>query len=886
MEKNEKTSLFARVCSWSIKDILNTDLYKEKIKTIPDRFSSVDEYFQCFVPHLLEETRTELFSSFKTLSKAPFFQIQSMEKRTNEFSGKSPIKLFHDITLVNALYEPNCGDKSAKYEPKCGDIIAMSLTEERPSRIDDLNPLLLAYVFSVFGDFKISVCLSRSISPDEKRSFRFGVFLMTLTTNNRIWNALHNEDANSTLIESVLQENALDTEQCVYCENDVDGSEYDHILNIIRSAKLNSSQEAAILGCIKTRNCKHKKSVKLIWGPPGTGKTKTVATLLSALVKLKCKTVVCAPTNTAIVQVASRFLTLFKDYSTLEHTTYGMGSIVLSGNRERMGIRKKSVLEDVFFNHRISKLSGLFSTSSGWKQRLFSIKDFLENTEAKYEQHVHELEEEERIKKEEQEKEERIKKEKEKKKKEDQKNNEEAEKMKEVERMNEEVEKNNKKEVVKIPTFGEFVKKTFNGLSGALEIYIVDLFTHLPKPFVSSEDVKNMIAARQALQRVRYFLEENFSRDDFKKGSFKFNCFIRFITVDALEALSLLPESFGITGLDRYEDIRKFCPRNADIIFCTASGAADMKPERIGSIDLLVIDEAAQLKECESIAALRLQGLRHALLIGYEFQLPAMVHNDECEKAKFGRSLFERLVLIGHNKHLLDVQYRMHPSISRFPNKEFYGGKIKDAAVVQESFYRKCFLQGNMFGSFSFINVCRGKEDFGDGHSPKNMVEVAVISQIISSLYKVASEREKKMSVGVISPYKEQVRAIQEMIGHKYGSLSSWRFSLNVQSVDGFQGGEEDVIIISTVRSNGKGNIGFLSNRQRANVALTRARHCLWVIGNETTLALSGSVWAKLISESRARECFFDARDDRRLRDAMNDALLEDVSSSFASISI
>jgi len=143
------------------------------------------------------------------------------------------------------------------------------------------------------------------------------------------------------------------------------------------------------------------------------------------------------------------------------------------------------------------------------------------------------------------------------------------------------------------------------------------------------------------------------------------------------------------------------------------------------------------------------------------------------------------------------------------------------------------------------------------------------------------------MSVGVISPYKGQVRAIQERVGDKYNSLSGDQlFTLNVQSVDGFQGGEEDVIIISTVRCNVNGNVGFLSNRQRANVALTRARHRLWVIGNGTTLALSGSIWAELITESRTRGCFYDAVDDKNLRDAMSDALLDEVSSSFGSLYI
>lgn len=146
------------------------------------------------------------------------------------------------------------------------------------------------------------------------------------------------------------------------------------------------------------------------------------------------------------------------------------------------------------------------------------------------------------------------------------------------------------------------------------------------------------------------------------------------------------------------------------------------------------------------------------------------------------------------------------------------------------------------------------------------------------------------MSVGVISPYKGQIRAIQERIGDKYNSVSDELFTLNIRSVDGFQGGEEDVIIISTVRSNGNGKIGFLSNRQRANVALTRARHCLWVVGNERTLTMSGSVWTKLIRDSKRRGCFYDAVDDKNLREAMNDAMLKvdtsDVYSSFQSLSI
>ncbi|KFK33321.1 hypothetical protein AALP_AA6G359800 [Arabis alpina] len=750
--------------------------------------------------------------------------------------------MFYGIKLKD-----HAGTITGKYQPKSGDLIA--LTMEKPRRIDDLNPLLIAYVFSSDGDLMVFVHSSRSISMLEEKSIRFGVFLMTLTTNTRIWNALHNEAANSTLVQSVLQAN---TQTPVCCGNDFESSDSERVSDIIRSTKLNTSQEAAVLECLKTRKCYHKNNVKLIWGPPGTGKTKTVATLLYALLKLKCKTVVCAPTNTAIVEVASRLLSLFKENSS---ATFRLGNIVLSGNQERMRINKDHALLDVFLDHRISKLDILFSPFSGWKQRLESLIDFLENTEAKYEKYVYEL--------------------------------------KEVQRLKEEADKKKRQEVLNIPSFAEFVKKMFYVTSEALETDMVDLCTHLPKSFISSENVKEMLAARQGLQRLRYFLQEN----DIIKGSFNFDCFKRLIHVDCLPALSLLPKRFDIPDLleDRdsgipdmldKRDTKKFCLQHAHVIFCTASGAAEMNAERTGTIELLVVDEAAQLKECESVAALQLPGLRHAVLIGDELQLPAMVQSEICQRAKFGRSLFERLVLLGHNKHLLNVQYRMHPSISCFPNKEFYGGEITDAEIVKESIYQKKFLQGNMFGSFSFINVGRGKEEFGDGHSPKNMVEVAVISEVISNLFKVSRQRTMKMSVGVVSPYKGQVRAIQERIGDKYSSLPGQLLTLNVRSVDGFQGGEEDVIIISTVRSNSNGKVGFLNNRQRANVALTRARHCLWVIGNETTLALSGSIWAKLISESRRRGCFHDAEDEKNLRDAMNEALLEDVSSTFRSLSI
>lgn len=98
--------------------------------------------------------------------------------------------------------------------------------------------------------------------------------------------------------------------------------------------------------------------------------------------------------------------------------------------------------------------------------------------------------------------------------------------------------------------------------------------------------------------------------------------------------------------------------------------------------------------------------------------------------------MFERLVLLGHKKHLLNVQYRMHPLISLFPNKKFYDKQILDGPNVKERTYEKHFLEGNMFGPFSFINITHWKEDHDNGYSKKNMMEVAVVAEIVASLFK------------------------------------------------------------------------------------------------------------------------------------------------------
>uniref|UniRef100_A0ACD5V9H9 Uncharacterized protein n=1 Tax=Avena sativa TaxID=4498 RepID=A0ACD5V9H9_AVESA len=249
------------------------------------------------------------------------------------------------------------------------------------------------------------------------------------------------------------------------------------------------------------------------------------------------------------------------------------------------------------------------------------------------------------------------------------------------------------------------------------------------------------------------------------------------------------------------DKIEEFILSRAKIVLCTACSSFNLRCVRNAPrFNLLVVDEAAQLKECELLIPLQL-GIRRAVLIGDECQLPALVKSKLSAKADFGRSLFERLSMLGHPKHLLDVQYRMHPEISKFPLSRFYRSKVTDSPNIVQRDYERKLLAGPMYGPYSFINIQGGMESSGKHDtSLRNAVEVAAVTRIVLRLFEESDGTRSKLSVGVVSPYMAQVRAIQERLSLK--RETSGGLSVKIPSVDGFQGAEEDVIIFSAVRAN------------------------------------------------------------------------------------
>ncbi|CAN8267582.1 unnamed protein product [Cochlearia groenlandica] len=824
----EGRDLVDLVLSWSLEEVLDVDLYKGQVDKIPMEYKSTGDYFKSFIPPLIEETHAALLSSMKRLCQAPVVEIRYV-MQTAQF--KLPNDLFYKVCLSGMNDEVS----TTQLIPR--DLIAL-----RPNRSDSFDisnePYVVALVCKADPDRPNDVIILAS-KPlfIEKKDSLFGLYMTNLTTNIRIWNALHPgvEGGNLNLISRVLRRSCCEDDGfCIQCL--LQGSDG---LAPRRFLKLNPSQENAILSCLDVRRCYHTNTIKLIWGPPGTGKTKTTSVMLFTLLNAKCRTLTCGPTNVSVLEVASRVVKLVS--ASLKFGNYGFGDVVLFGNEERMKIRDRRDLVNFFIDERVDKLYPCFMPFSGWRATVESMIRLLEDPKGEYNEYLARVNSVKR------------------------KNSDSVFKSKRNDQN-----KNLAEQVVY--DFQEYLPKRFNELRKDLDLLFTSLCTHLPTALLSSQAATRMYETvdliRDATVLALPYGEGLKSVLIANKGSG------RQVEEYYLKLLRSIPEIFTLPGVSDKHLIKELCLGHAFLLFSTVSCSARLYTGT--PIQLLVIDEAAQLKECETAIPLQLPGIQHSILIGDERQLPAMVESQIALEAGFGRSLFERLALLGHKKYLLNMQYRMHPSVSIFPNKEFYEMKIQDAPMVRQRNYTKQYLPGGMYGPYSFINIACGREEYGQGRSLKNIVEVAVVADIVASLLQVSKRTKTRINVGVISPYKAQVFAIKDKVQETCrGDDAGGLFSLKIQSVDAFQGGEEDIIVVSTVRSNGVGRVGFLANRRRTNVLLTRARFCLWILGNEATLTNSKSVWRNLIQDAKERGCFHSAREDKSLAKAIASVSIE-----------
>ena len=277
--------------------------------------------------------------------------------------------------------------------------------------------------------------------------------------------------------------------------------------------------------------------------------------------------------------------------------------------------------------------------------------------------------------------------------------------------------------------------------------------------------------------------------------------------------------------------------QEARVIACTLTGAANRVLEGM-KFNTLFIDEAAQALEAACWIPIR--KVSRVIFAGDHQQLPPTVKSIAALKAGLGKTLMERIV---ENKPeivtLLQVQYRMNDQIMQFSSREFYNGMLQTAPEIKYRGILDYDIPISWYNTDDLPDDIESKEEFvGESFGRINKAEAELTLQHLELYYgRIGKQRilDERIDVGIISPYRAQVQLLRRMI-KKREFFKPYRHLISVNTVDGFQGQERDVIILSLVRSNDEGQIGFLRDLRRMNVAITRARMKLIILGSVDTL--------------------------------------------------
>lgn len=379
-------------------------------------------------------------------------------------------------------------------------------------------------------------------------------------------------------------------------------SEVEEKLGTNLLSKINESQHEAILASISKTGCSHKSSVELIWGPPGTGKTTTLSILLYILLRLNVRTLICTPTNIAITELASRVTALMRSSVKAEGEKSilpcPLGDMLIFGNKGRLKV--DSNVEEIFLDYRVESLMDCLLPSTGWKHCIASMLDFLEDCVSQHQMFV------------------------------------EDELTKSKELLDGETQQSGSK------SFLEYARDRFTPVASNLRSCMSTIITHLPISFILQENYERIVQLIPLLDTFKMLLFEDscMKSDDLEAIFLKQVMLVsesaidtsslHYIRSQCLSILRSLQASFSqlsfpvVTG---QTSATNFCFQKASLIFCTISSAYKLHSVAMEPFQVLVIDEAAQVKECETTIALQIPDVRHAILVGDEMQLPATVNS-------------------------------------------------------------------------------------------------------------------------------------------------------------------------------------------------------------------------------------------------------------------
>ncbi|KAI0277721.1 ATP dependent helicase [Russula aff. rugulosa BPL654] len=303
----------------------------------------------------------------------------------------------------------------------------------------------------------------------------------------------------------------------------------------------------------------------------------------------------------------------------------------------------------------------------------------------------------------------------------------------------------------------------------------------------------------------------------------------------------------------KYKSLIRQCEKEilsvADVICCTCVGAGDPRLSKL-KFKTVLIDEATQAAEPG-----KLSPVDQVVLVGDHQQLGPVIMNKKAARAGLTQSLFERLVVLSNRPIRLQVQYRMHPCLSEFPSNMFYEGTLQNGVTAPERLRKNVDFPWPVPDTPFFFYQNLGQEEISSsGTSFLNRTEASNVEKIVTKFFKSGVVPGQ---IGVVTPYEGQRSYIVNYMQYN-GSLKKDLYKeIEVASVDAFQGREKDYIILSCVRSNEHQGIGFLNDPRRLNVALTRAKYGVVILGNPKVLS-KHPLWHYLLTHYKEKVCLVE----------------------------
>ena len=764
-----------RVMSWNKTMCLNDEMFASQIEQLPDTYTGIQSWSEIFKYHILEEMRSSIKSDLVLIDKKVLRQTSfTVEDRRLILKKDKDQELTRSILVMLVRVE------GVSAETKFA-VLNCSY--------DDLHLRRFSLTCPNSGEILNQIVRDNEPGCTEKIWSLYLLLSSTTIPPMRICDGL--KSSSKLPISSLLREMLSCKPSSPMIQSKC--SMPPETLKLIKA--LNSSQKNAVSNVINTimsAETMDSSHIQVILGPPGTGKTNTLATLIltilyqSYLPNTSNRLHVSAPTNQAIVELTKRTLAnINKQASGAMTIRCKARHILLVGNRESLNISPD--LEEIYLTGRLERLSeGLAMWVSlphvgkvEMLLRLGSPTTYGKNH----------------------------------------------------------LDMNNR----------NGAKNTDPDLNSFI-FCVASILKDLPDSHLTEIDRQHLKKVVGILKNYRSLSIRKAANDPPNAELIAARAQIEY-ELKSVSSKRISDVAIKFLRLKRNERETEIM-KSACVIFSTVS-AGGSAPFENQSFDIAIIDEATQLVEA-STSIMLYKDLKCLVLAGDNKQLPSTVISTLAEGKGYGRSLFDRLLNANFPTLLLNVQYRMHPAISCWPNKQFYNGKIIDGDNVRTNAFSKYWH--NVLPPFSILDV-NGTESRPNTGSIFNKDEANVIIDVLTKLAKLIQAQSTSIEnlgpviIGILSPYKAQCEHLEKMV-RRIGYIDKRKLTVICRTIDGFQGQECDIIILTTVRSNGNGSLGFVTDCRRLNVAITRPKYSLLLVGNCNTLR-TNDVWRSLIDSPK-----------------------------------